>query len=197
MKFNFINKLLILYICTNLNIITLAENYLNLNDGYTFGDVYNQGEIKNRTNVNFQKDSTLERVERADGNYQWQKERFLSEESKIYKNHIKTILKNKLDYTDNNIAIKQKNNIFSNSKLENNYNNQYYKNISKSKEKEGQRVETSSQKRIIMILNSKNRKYTYQDSTFISVRDDQKIPSIFYDPNRISHIKIHTLNKRN
>lgn len=163
------------------------------NDGYTFGDVYNQGEIKDRNKVNFQKNKSLDRLERADGKYDLQRKRFLTEES-LNHSHLILSAKQGVGYVETPKFISiRKDKTLSQAKFEEEKNKNLYENRSKANEVSyGQRLQKHSQKRVILLFQSQNRKNSLQDSTYVEIDRDMTLPPSPYNINSIDKNRIHT-----
>lgn len=151
--------------------LMMAQAHATSNQGFTYGDVYNNGQSDVRNQQTFQKDSTaISRNERSDGSQTQQRETFLTDVTRNNANLIKSNATQNKDFYANKWQLHNKQSVHNKGGEELRITN-YRNNIKSTDEKFGQRYKGDS--RVIVAYKSDrngteaNKNSARQDSTYI------------------------------
>lgn len=151
--------------------LMMAQAHATSNQGFTYGDVYNNGQRDVRNQQTFQKDSTaISRNERSDGSQTKQRETFLTEVTRNNANLIKSNASQNQDFYTNQWQLRNKQSVYNKGEEELRRTN-YRNDIKSTDEKFGQRYSGNS--RVIVAYKSDrngtevDKNSARQDSTYI------------------------------
>lgn len=156
--------------------LMMAQAHATSNQGFTYGDVYNNGQRDVRNQQTFQKDSTaISRNERSDGSQTQQRETFLTNVTRDNANLIKSNATQNKDFYANQWQLRNKQSVHNKGEEELRRTN-YRNDIKSTDEKFGQRY-TGNSRVIVAYKSDRNgtevdRNSARQDSTYIRKDSD-------------------------